>query len=579
MLNIITLKERDWFDLITDPVMAAEILLGAEFDTAAAVALRLYWFVPNVMDHSGVSSGKTEVTWTWACLRQMLLPHPAGFESQKIALYYPTKSQAKEAIGDRFDKTIERSKIFRREIETLRGGRYALREIEGTLEIAFRNGGKIRLPATDMKGDAKNQASRRYHHGAIDEFAEIDLASDALDKQLLQRINAPCPQPDHPLFTNHIKLSGHAEGRNHPAYQRYKVWKSIIRDGSQFHALHTRCFRDWSPVWRKRIIKPLQVRADKLKLTEAAFEQRWGGIWAEDSDQWFSAKDIEACENPNLVPMNSIPLGLPIITAAGADTAADEGKKSDHNAYCVLGAIPVDPSTLTTTIGIYTDKFSRYWRIVPVFGIGDKALSNSDAGDLSGLTHSIDLRFNCSRYVFDPHGGGSWVIKELPKTTQTVENQPRQVVGLCDVNQINEYPLARALIHRFTHGQMFLRTFLAENWFRSAEGPIEAMMREMKTLFRQQAIQLFPSAENRKDLKSLDPTQLQTQRFFDSAISQLLKMEYEIQTGADRIAKRTTSGYMKFFNRGKKDNAYAFMYSLSGLLSLLNDENYFNDGE
>ena len=578
-LNIITLREIEWLELVRDPVMAAEIILGAEFDTAASVALRMYWFVPNVMDNSGVSTGKTEVTWTWACLRQILLPHPAGWESQKIALYYPTKSQAKEAIGDRFDKTIERSHIFRREIEPARGGKYVMREIEGTLEISLRNGGKIRLPATDMKGDAKNQASRRYHHGAIDEFPEIDLASDALDKQLLQRINAPCPQPDHPLFTNHIKLAGHAEGRNHPAYQRFKVWKAIIRDGSQLHALHTRCFRDWSPVWRKRIIKPLQVRADKLKLTDAEFEQRWGGTWAEDSDQWFTGKDIAACQNPHIKPMNSIPLGMQIITATGADTAADENKNSDHNAYCTVGAIPVDPSTITTTQGIYTDRFGRPWRIVPLFGIGDKALAKSNSSKLAGLTHSIDLRFHCGIYVFDPHGGGSWVIKDLPNTTQTVENQTMQVVGLCDINQYNEHPLARPLVQRFTHGQMFLRTFLTDNWFRSAEGIVEAMMRELKTLFRSQAINLFVPAEERKDLDTLDATQLQSQRFFDRAIAQLLKMEYEVLPGPDRIAKRTNANYMKFFNRGKKDDAYAFMYAICGLLSILNDENYFHDSE
>ena len=76
-------------EFIRDPVLAAYVFFKAELDVFQASRLRFMWYVPELIDGSGVSTGKTELIWMWANLRAILLPQPSPYMNRTIGVYYP----------------------------------------------------------------------------------------------------------------------------------------------------------------------------------------------------------------------------------------------------------------------------------------------------------------------------------------------------------------------------------------------------------------------------------------------------------------------------------------------------------
>ena len=74
-----------------DPVLAATAIFGADLDVFQRVKLRLMWWVPELIDDSGISTGKTEVIWLAANLRCILLPQPQPYPHRTVLVYYPNQ--------------------------------------------------------------------------------------------------------------------------------------------------------------------------------------------------------------------------------------------------------------------------------------------------------------------------------------------------------------------------------------------------------------------------------------------------------------------------------------------------------
>ena len=72
---------------IRDPVLAAHAIFNADLDTFQRVRLRMMWWVPELDDDSGISTGKTEILWLWAQLRAMLLPQPRPYPHRIVGIY------------------------------------------------------------------------------------------------------------------------------------------------------------------------------------------------------------------------------------------------------------------------------------------------------------------------------------------------------------------------------------------------------------------------------------------------------------------------------------------------------------
>jgi hypothetical protein len=581
MKQSLQLSEAEWLDLICDPVMAAEIIMNITLDDHQAARLRYFWWVPNCMDDSGVGTGKTNIIFIWQALRHILLPHPVGFANCIIALFYPTLSTATEAVGDAFEKFIENAPIFRNEIVKSRGGKYAIRKEEGYLEFRFRNGGITRMPALGMSKDGQNLASRRYHHGVCDEQKEMDKKSKVLDKQVLQRINAPTPNKNHPLLTNHTILLGHAEDPyTHPAYKRHRDWKKLIKEGSQEYAIMSASFRDWSENF-SFLRNETEIRRDFISLSNEEFEQRRGGIWKGATEEWYEAKHLESCIDHSYQPQDNRNNPHSIIVC-GKDVAKGKKKTSDLNALVNWQATPIDPATVRSLLGIYEDKFLRLWRIEPIFGFSSKG---QGAPELSGAIHTVHNKFSLNRIVIDPGGGGQWVLSETHKSRQVINNvEVDGCTGLCEYTQQHLHPTSQPIIHTYTHGQLFLRNALEPKFFTSAEGPIEGMHRLAQNLFAKQSI-VMPPFVNHPTKPELNykpsamanwtPSQLQSAKFFEVMHTQLLSIEYE--KDKDGNARLTANQFLKFSSKEKKDAAYAALYGLVGLISLLNDPELYHD--
>lgn len=83
-----TLRQSELEACIADPVFAVWLLFGVELDVFQAVRLRYMWWVPELIDDSGISTGKTEILWVWAQLRAILLPQPGRYPHRIIGIYY-----------------------------------------------------------------------------------------------------------------------------------------------------------------------------------------------------------------------------------------------------------------------------------------------------------------------------------------------------------------------------------------------------------------------------------------------------------------------------------------------------------
>lgn len=120
----VTLKQSTLEAYIQDPVLAAWAIFGANLDIFQQGRLRTMWFTPEVIDDSGISTGKTEILWIWAQLRCILLPQPAPYPHRIVGIYYPTLESAKSNFMPKYEKYIETSPTFRNELRSMHGGTF-----------------------------------------------------------------------------------------------------------------------------------------------------------------------------------------------------------------------------------------------------------------------------------------------------------------------------------------------------------------------------------------------------------------------------------------------------------------------
>src|ERR1039457_1078370 len=83
-----------WVSMLCDPVMAAFVIFGVRLDGFQAARLRYYWWVQNVIDSSGITSGKTIVDFLFLSLRCILIPN------QEVAIYYPSFETGKTSFWE-----------------------------------------------------------------------------------------------------------------------------------------------------------------------------------------------------------------------------------------------------------------------------------------------------------------------------------------------------------------------------------------------------------------------------------------------------------------------------------------------
>ena len=566
---------------IRDPVLAAYVYFGVEMDIPQQARLRLMWFVPEVHDSSGINLGKTEILFWWAMLRAILLKHPMGWQPRRIGIFYQTLGSAEQVFNqERFQKYLnaDGAKLFRRELRPMHGGKLGYRATPDSIQFHFRNGARVECPAVGLSQDAKNLAGRRYHDGGTDEATQFEGSSNALELQILGRINAPCFNPLNPIWANHRVVCGHAEDPDtHPYYKRRILpSRPQIRDGSQHVALITSSFRDWSPEYAKKFRNDQEIRGDKIRMGKATFLQIREGIWAHGTEEWYDAASRKKLLTPSLRPEIRRE-SQTALYSLGWDTAYAQQKKNDWNFGVALKAEPMDARHYGKP-GILLAN-GKAWRISPCWALG---YQKRRARESAGMIHRVNQRFAFSRIVMDPGGGGLEVANELAQPQQFFDNQMHNVTGLCRRENAHLYPEALPIVHLFGRQDPDLQHVWGEERFRqSDEGPIHAIHVRLRNIMESRGIAWPALAENRSaaELAKWEPERRGVQVFLDQVFQQLGHVQVMVdKDGTPRVSKR---GFLMFEAKGKKkkDGAYAFLYSLVGLLSLILDPDWEGEDE
>lgn len=573
----ITLKQSHLEAFIADPVLAAWALFRVELDVFQRARLRMMWFCPELIDDSGVSTGKTEILWIWAQLRAILLPQPSPYPKRIIGIYYPTLDSAQSNFAPKYDKYIEVSPEFRRELRVTHGGKLGYQALKGAIQWVFRNGSIIQCPAANLAQDAENQASKRFHDLGLDEAKVMDGQSNALDNQILSRGTAPGWNNSHPIWANHVVLMGHAEDPDtHPFYRRVLAYRRLIRDGSTGHGIITSSFRDWAPAFRKDYLPAAKIRQARLTMPKAKFHQHWEGVWECGTEEWYESKPMRRCLSRQ-VPVLTRRASQTTLFGLGWDSAPGSNAKADLNAGVVWAADPL-PETTRETLGVLRI-LGRAWRVWPCWAV---QVLGRDVGQLSGIIHRIDQRFGCSRIVADPGGGGLWVQKELWKKTQHFDGMDQQVTGICTPETSPLYPQARPILCLFSRGSIDLNPVWQEDRFRgSDEGIIEAIHRLAQGYFENGAISWPAPREGRPavDFALMEAEQRAALAALTATFQQFLTIKVVVDAnGAPAMTRR---GFLRFTAEGKKkkDLAYAALYGLAALLSVLMDPERQDDDE
>jgi hypothetical protein len=290
-----------WQDFLCDPVLAVFVIFGITLDAFQAARLRYYWWAQNVIDSSGVSSGKTIVIWLFLNLRAILIP------DQECAIYYPVFETLKMSFWEYYSKI--RAPIFRAQL-----GQPSQVEVgdekagDGTLHGAacykafYRNGNKVLGPAPSFMKDAVTQASLRVNTLVVEEWTHVDASSDGINKQLIDRTTRPCWNQHHPIWGNHILYSAHAQTRMHPAFKRYSDHQRKVAKGDPTYANIAYSYKDYSNLLSHtgksfREEHRIDGTIDNKRNTCSKVEWRGQGfgIWGANGAGWFTEEALLQC--------------------------------------------------------------------------------------------------------------------------------------------------------------------------------------------------------------------------------------------------------------------------------------------
>ena len=298
MTNPTTLPEDLWRTLLCDPVLAARLVLGLHLDTFQCARLRYYWWVPNCMDESGFSSGKTIVDWAFVCLRAILLP------DQVIGIYYPTGDQGRQVIWPRF--TDCRAELYRQQVGKLdeEGDITEKKRSQASscYTAWFRSGSKVMLPTPNFVKNSFSNAGFRFNTLLCEEWTHADAMSDGINEQLVGRNSRESLNQDHPLWMNHYLFTATAKPRSHPSYARYREYEREVQSGNPHYAILRYSYKDYS-----NLPSPSGKTFAEEYRNEVAVEQvRKGkdpayilgelfGVRAATGRGWFGEEDIAGC--------------------------------------------------------------------------------------------------------------------------------------------------------------------------------------------------------------------------------------------------------------------------------------------
>jgi len=311
-------------DFLIDPVLGVKVFFGLELDDFQKSRLRTYWWVPNVIDSSGVSTGKTLAFFLFFNLRALLIP------GQKMMVMYQQFQAGKDQFWKYYRDQKTRAPLFTKQL----GKVDLLGESEGKANSQgascyiqyFKNDSEIQMPAPNWLQMASGQKGIDINVLGIDEWTEAEAKGQkdggvgAINKQLLSRVRRSSFNQFHPLWGNHRVFMASAESPAHPAWRRYRAFQKRIEAGDPNYALISYSYRDFSrkishtgKSFRDEFRNETMLQNLRSELTAAEYDRQALGIWRRETSGWYSEEALQRCVN------YGIAIGL---TPEGAAVAA-----------------------------------------------------------------------------------------------------------------------------------------------------------------------------------------------------------------------------------------------------------------
>ena len=286
-------------DFLVDPVLAAYCIFGAKLDVFQAARLRLLWWIPEVIDSSGFSSGKTAIFWLYINLRVVLLgDHVAG-------VFYQTFQTGKDTFWGYYNSKWAAHPVFHAQMggmdESGNESKKNTKKGPSCYSAYFHNGSKVMMPAPSWMQDARNIASMRLNTGAIDEWTKVEAGGgDGINSQFLGRITRENYNQHHPIWANHTKFIATAESQNHPAWRRYKTFIDRENKGDPNVAVISFNYKDYSDMslgrgktFKTQFRQQKQINQMHESLDRDHVLREMFGVWSRSGKGWYSQEAID----------------------------------------------------------------------------------------------------------------------------------------------------------------------------------------------------------------------------------------------------------------------------------------------
>ena len=422
-------------DFTIDPCLGAYVIMRVKFDVAQMVRLRLYWWTPDVIDSSGLGTGKSLVFFVWSALRCVIIGDQWG------CAYYQRFQSLKDIFWPYFDTfNSSRAPIFAAQLgqRVIEGEEQGKTGSKGAscYKQYFKNESILFGPAPGWITGAMGQAGLTFNFIGVDEWTKVEAmaksgktANEAgnpvsgIDQQVVGRVRRHCWNQHHPIWCNHRLFLATAESLRHPGYQNYKKHLDEAESGNPGYAVFSMSFKDFSNLPMENDIridlctkcggrgyvgselcpeclgdgkcltstpgKPFRevvpdwktLQLLNKRYTRGHWLREGLGIWARETQGWYSEAALQRCVETGIANGLEPECVRGRIPGAryflGIDPAAAQSKKADDGGLVVLRVRPKPglPGPPTSNVGDWLAEFVWAYR---VRGEKNRALTASD---------------------------------------------------------------------------------------------------------------------------------------------------------------------------------------------------------
>ena len=612
-------------DFLFDPVMAAYVIFGVKLDVFQAVRLRLYWWCPDVIDSSGLGTGKSFVFWLFMQLRCVLLG------DQWVCAYYQRFESMKSIYWPYYDSFRGTAPLFAAQLGQINfeGDPDGKDELKGPAcyKAHYRNESISFGPAPDWVRGATGQAGLTFNVAGVDEWTKVEAMAKSgkvvnekgnvvsgIDQQVIGRVRRKCWNQDHPIWCNRRIFMATAESMAHPGYSNYAKHLKEVENGNPNFAVFSGCFKDFSNiptetnirfadvkttqpdgeiVTERRLLstrgKPFkQVVPDWKTLytlnnryTRAHWLREGCGIWARETQGVYSEDSVQRCVQAGLGsgldPECGRSGGANTHYFMGIDPAPAQGKKADDGAMVILRARPKLGlgRAPTGNVSDWCPQFVWAMRVRGQLSVDEEkgVLYAQRTREWSGHIHRKHEHFQLTGILMDTQGMGQGIWPELNKSLQVINGNERECVPIGTPDDETIMSMNAHLILR-----LFLRKHLEELWpimlpgvdslYTAAHGELEAAIEHAEVQ--------FPLPLNERPESTLASWEMERRAALnnlDEARKQLV--DIQILTKENGEALLTRNNAKQYVSAGKKDLAYACLFAYIRFLMWLRT----NDGE